>query len=946
MAGDDSSRNYKDTLFLPRTDFPMRAKLPQREPRWLEKWERDGLYRRLRERAKGRPRFHLHDGPPYANGDIHIGTAMNKVLKDVIVRAKQMNGYDAPYVPGWDCHGLPIEWKIEESYREQGRSKDEVDPVEFRRECRHFAEHWIEVQREQFKRLGVIGNWQQPYTTMSYAAEARIVEELLKFARMGALYRGARPVMWSPVEKTALADAEIEYHEHTATQIDVAFPVVKTDIAALADAAVVIWTTTPWTIPGNRAIAYGDDVDYTLVAVDEVAADARIAPGRKLVVAEGLLPALAERAGITVYGVLERFKGRDFAGTVCAHPWRGRGYDFEVPLLPGAHVTVEQGSGFVHTAPGHGEEDFEVGKRFDLEVPHTVGDDGRFYAHVPLVAGEHVYEVDDKICEVLGEAGALLAASAFRHSYPHSWRSKAPLIFRNTAQWFISMAATGLREAALQGVETTRWIPEHGRNRMRGMIEARPDWVISRQRAWGVPLTLFAKPETGELLVDEEVNARIVEAVRQEGADAWFSSPPERFLGERYSPEAWQPVTDIIDVWFDSGATHSFVLEDRSDLDWPASLYIEGSDQHRGWFQSSLLESCGTRGRPPYDAVLTHGFVLDPEGRKMSKSLGNVVAPQDVIDQYGADILRLWTIASDYFADVRIGDEILRGQVDAYRKIRNTLRFMLGNLADFEASERVPAAEMPELERWVLHRLQELDAEIRRRVEDFDFTPYFQALYHFCISDLSAFYFDIRKDALYCDAETSPRRRAARTVLDLLFYRLTTWLAPLLAFTAEEVWLSRFGETAESVHLQLFPETPASWRDDALVETWRSVRSLRRVVNGALEVARRDKQIGASLEASPLIYIRDEGLRMAASQVDMAEICITSGIALRGGAPPETAYTLDDVDGVGVVVERASGEKCARCWQHTGDVGSDPAHPDICARCTDVVRQRAGATEA
>jgi len=946
MDGDQPSRDYKDTLFLPKTDFPMRAKLPQREPGWLEKWEKEGLYHQLRERAKGRPRFHLHDGPAYANGDIHMGTAMNKVLKDVILRAKQMNGFDAPYVPGWDCHGLPIEWKIEEAYRKKGRNKDEVDPVEFRRECRSFAEHWIDVQRAQFKRLGVVGDWDEPYTTMSYAAEARIVEELLKFARAGALYRGARPVMWSPVEKTALAEAEIEYHDHTSTQIDVAFPVVKTDIPALEEAGIVIWTTTPWTIPGNRAIAYGEELDYTLIEVDEVGDGARAAPGAKLVVAESLLAAVAERAHITVYGILERFKGRDFANTVCAHPWRGQGYDFEVPLLAGEHVTVEQGSGFVHTAPGHGEEDFEVGKRFGLEVPHTVGEDGRYYDHVALVAGEHVYKVDDRVCDLLAEAGALLAASSFQHSYPHSWRSKAPLIFRNTAQWFISMEATGLRESALKGVDSTRWVPERSKNRMRGMIETRPDWVISRQRAWGVPLTLFARAETGELLVDDAVNARIIEAVREEGADAWFSSPPERFLGEKYSPEEWQPVTDILDVWFDSGSTHTFVLEDREDLDWPASLYIEGSDQHRGWFQSSLLESCGTRGRPPYEAVLTHGFVLDPHGRKMSKSLGNVVAPQKVMDEFGADILRLWTVSSDYFEDVRIGDEILRGQVDAYRKIRNTLRFMLGNLADFEPGERVPAAEMPELERWVLHRMAELDAKVRQCVEDFDFNPYFQALYHFCISDLSAFYFDIRKDALYCDSAASPRRRAARTVLDLLFYRLTAWLAPFLVFTAEEVWQSRFGETAESVHLQLFPETPAGWRDDALVETWRSIRAVRRVVTGALEVARRDKEIGASLEATPVLYIADEALRLAVSGVDMAEICITSGLELRGEAPPQDAYRLDEIPSVGVVVKPAEGAKCARCWKLTGDVGSDSEHPEICARCADVVCQRAGMTGA
>ena len=939
MADDSSKHDYRSTLFLPETDLPMRAKLPQREPEWLARWEREGLYRQLRAQGQGRPRFHLHDGPPYANGDIHIGTAMNKILKDVIVRSRQMTGFDAPYVPGWDCHGLPIEWKIEEAYRKKGKDKDAVDPVEFREECRRFADRWIDVQREQFKRLGVTGDWDNPYTTMTYEAEARIVEELLKFAHMGALYRGSRPVMWSPVEKTALAEAEIEYHDHTSTQIDVAFPVLRTDRPELEGAGIVIWTTTPWTIPGNRAIAYGEDIDYALIEVEETGEDALVGPGARLVVAEALLAAVAERAAITVYGLAARLKGRDLAGTVCAHPWRGQGYDFDVPLLPGDHVNVEQGSGFVHTAPGHGEEDFEVGQRFDLEVPQTVGEDGRYFAHVPLVAGEHVYKVDRKVCELLTEAGALLAASDFQHSYPHSWRSKAPLIFRNTAQWFIPMEATGLREAALKGVDDTRWVPARSKNRMRGMIETRPDWVISRQRAWGVPITIFAKPETGAILLDDAVDARILAAVREGGADAWFAGDPKRFLSDAQRAEGWEPVTDILDVWFDSGSTHAFVLEDRDDLDWPADLYIEGSDQHRGWFQSSLLESCGTRGRAPYEAVLTHGFVLDPQGRKMAKSQGNVVAPQKVIEQSGADILRLWAVSSDYFADVRIGDEILRGHVDAYRKVRNTLRFMLGNLADFEESERLSPAEMPELERWVLHRLAELDTQMRRNVEDFDFNPYFQALYHFCITDLSAFYFDIRKDALYCDRADSLRRRAARTVLDLLFYRLTAWLAPVLVFTAEEVWRARFGEAAESVHLQQFPETPDGWRDAALAASWRRVRKVRRVVNGALEKARQEKAIGASLQAAPVVWIADAALREAVERVDMAEICITSGLEIRAEKPPGECYRLDDVADVGVEVRSAPGGKCERCWLVTTELGGDPAHPGLCPRCTDVVHR-------
>ena len=927
MSADQPERDYRDTLFLPKTDLPMRAGLPQQEPRWLEKWARDDLYACLRADARGRDKFILHDGPPYANGDIHIGHAMNKILKDVIVRARQMTGFDAPYVPGWDCHGLPIEWKIEEQYRKKGKDKDAVDPVEFRRECRAFADHWIDVQRDQFKRLGILGDWERPYLTMDYEAEATIVAELLKFARAGALYRGSRPVMWSPVEKTALAEAEIEYHDHDSTQIDVAFPVAATDLPALEGAAVVIWTTTPWTIPGNRAIAYGEDIDYALIEAD----------GRKLLLAETLIGAVAERSGFAAPDVIARFKGRDLARTVCAHPWRGRGYDFDVPLLPGEHVTVEQGSGFVHTAPGHGEEDFEVGQRFGLEAPQTVGPDGRYFDHVPLVAGVHVYKATKPVCDLLTEVGALLAASTFRHSYPHSWRSKAPLIFRNTPQWFISMETTGLRKAALEGIDGVRWVPGRSKNRIRSMIETRPDWVISRQRAWGVPITVFAQPATGEVLQDEAVNARIVDAIREGGADAWYTVPAATLLGPAHADAGWEKVTDILDVWFDSGSTHAFVLEARDDLDWPATLYLEGSDQHRGWFQSSLLESCGTRGTPPYREVLTHGFVLDGKGEKMAKSKGNVISPLMVMEQYGADILRLWVAATDYFGDVRIGDEIIKGQVDAYRKIRNTLRFMLGNLADFDDSERIATADMPELDRWALHRLAELDAHVRRCLQDYEFTDYIQALYQFCISDLSAFYFDIRKDALYCDAANSPRRRAARTVLDALFYRLTAWLAPIMVFTAEEVWQARFGDSAASVHLQQFPETPADWRDDALAAKWASVRKVRRVVTGALEVARRDKMIGASLQAHPTVYLSDDALRASLDGLDAAEICITSDLTISDAPPPDDAWRLEDASEVAVVVATASGDKCARCWVVHPAVGSRDNAPDLCPRCADVI---------
>ncbi|MDP6567325.1 MAG: isoleucine--tRNA ligase [Alphaproteobacteria bacterium] len=927
--------DYKSTLFLPQTDFPMRAGLPKLEPTILEHWERIDLFQRQRDQSRGREKFILHDGPPYANGNIHIGTALNKILKDIVNRSQQMLGKDANYVPGWDCHGLPIEWQIEERYRKAGKDKDEVPIDEFRKECRAFAEGWIEVQTGEFKRLGVIGDWQAPYTTMTYEAEAQIVAECLKFLMNGALYRGSKPVMWSVVEKTALAEAEVEYHDHTSTTIFVRFPVVASPDERLTEASVLIWTTTPWTMPGNRAICYGPRLDYKLIVVDEVDEGSLARAGEQLVVAESLREEICQEAGITHHRVLGDVSHGDLARTLCAHPWRGRGYEFDVPLFPGDHVTDDTGTGFVHTAPGHGAEDFEVGTAHGLEVPHTVNADGVFCDHVPLFAGQHVFKADANVVEELKAADRLLAHGKLRHSYPHSWRSKAPLIFRNTPQWFISMSATGLRDAALAGIDQVRWVPAAGRNRIHAMIAERPDWVVSRQRAWGVPLTLFVDKQTGEPMRDETINQRIVEAVRQEGADAWFNSEPGRFLGDGLNPDDYEKVEDILDVWFDSGSTHSFVLEQRPDLQWPASLYLEGSDQHRGWFHSSLLESCGTRGRPPYEAVLTHGFTQDEDGRKMSKSLGNVTAPQEVCDQYGADILRLWVVSSDYALDQRIGPEIIKAQVDAYRRLRNTLRFLLGNLDGFEDGERLAAAEMPELDRWVLHRLSELDELVRQCVDDFDFHRMYVALGNFCTNDLSAFYLDIRKDALYCDGRMTTRRRAARTVLDQLFSCLTAWLAPILCFTAEEAWRRRFPED-DSVHLRLFPEVPAEWRDDGLAARWAKVRTLRRVVTGALEIERKEKRIGASLQAHPVINAPVEYLSALDGQ-DLAEICITSDATLAEGTTPEGAFTVEDVAGIGVVVGMADGEKCTRCWQVLPEV---PAADGICGRCAEAVAAR------
>ena len=932
--------DYKDTLNLPHTDFPMKAGLPKLEPEILARWQDMDIQALHRKAAKGKEKFILHDGPPYANGHLHIGHALNKILKDIIVRTQQMLGRDSNYVPGWDCHGLPIEWKIEEKYRKMKKDKDQVPIIKFRRECREFAEQWIDVQREEFKRLGVIGNWDNPYTTMSFSAEAQIVRELGKFLMDGSLYRGAKPVMWSPVEKTALAEAEIEYHDHTSTTIYVRFPIAKASQPEIEGAAIVIWTTTPWTIPGNRAVAYGPDIDYAVVEVKETAEGSLAKVGEKLVIAEARLETALAEFGITTSNVIATFKGSDLEGTVCRHPLAGQGYDFDVPALAAGFATTEEGTGIVHIAPGHGSDDWELGKANAIEVPETVGEDGCFFDHVPLFAGQHVYKVNDALADTIENTGGLLARGKLSHRYPHSWRSKAPLIFRNTTQWFISMEKTGLRDKALKAIEETRFVPPSGQKRLRDMIETRPDWCVSRQRAWGVPITVFVNKETGEPLRDPVVLERIVETIEGEGADAWFSSDPSRFLGDDHNAKDYEQVMDILDVWFDSGATHTFVLEDRDDLKWPASLYLEGTDQHRGWFHSSLLESCGTRGRAPYEAVLTHGFVMGEDGSKMSKSTGNIVSPQDVIDQHGADVLRLWVVGSDYSEDLRIGPEILKRNADIYRRLRNTLRYLLGNLAGFDESERVGMDEMPELERWVLHRLWQLDRHLRQACDDFQFHPVFNELHNFCAVDLSAFYFDVRKDSLYCDPAGDPKRRAAQTVLDEVFNCLTAWLAPFLCFTAEEAWQARYQEeeTEESVHLRTFPDIPEAWRDDDLAAKWAKIRELRRAVTGALEVERAEKRIGSSLEAHPIVYA-ETGNRDLFEGLDAAELFITSGATFSVEAAPEDAFRAEDTGGVAVQPNRAEGEKCRRCWKVLPEVGQDPDYPDTCGRCADVVRQ-------
>ncbi len=917
--------DYRATVFLPATDFPMRGDLPRREPEILARWERVGLWARTRALAAGRPAFVLHDGPIYSNGHLHIGHALNRILKDVILRAHRMAGFDADYIPGWDTHGLPIEWKVEEEYRGSGRDKDAVPVLDFRAECRAYSQHWLDVQSAEFQRLGVTGDWAERYATMDFSAEAAIAGEIGKFLLNGALYRGLRPVMWSVVEKTALAEAEIEYHDRTSDTIWVRFPMLD---GPLAGTAVVIWTTTPWTIPGNRALAAGADIEYAQVRVDSVADGSLARVGETLLVAQALVEFVCAAVGIATYEVMLLVQGVELAGTLCAHPLRGQGYDHDVPILLGDFVTTEQGSGLVHQAPAHGEEDFALCRAHAIEVPETVGEDGLYAAWVPLFAGGHVFKAAKPVMAALEAAGGLLGRGTLHHSYPHSWRSKAPLIYRATPQWFIRMdGPERIRARALDAIDRTRFVPPQGRNRIRSMVAGRPDWCISRQRAWGVPIPVFVERATGLPLRDPAVVARVVEAFTAEGADAWYASPPERFLGSDADgtprdPAQYDQVTDIVDVWFESGSTHGFALADRG-LPWPADLYLEGSDQHRGWFQSSLLEAIGTRGAAPFKAVMTHGFVLDEAGRKMSKSLGNVTAPQEVTETLGADILRLWVMNADTTEDLRIGKEILKQQAELYRRLRNTLRWLLGALAGWDAAETLPHAEMPELERWVLHRLAELDGRMRTALVDHDWTAVYPEIHGFCAADLSAFYFDVRKDALYCDRPDSLRRRAARTVLDQLHRCLTTWLAPVLAFTAEEAWTARFGDTdaagePDSVHLQSFPVIPPRWLDPALGARMAAIRAARGEVTAAIEAARAEKLIGASLQAA--VALPPAALALL-DPAGWAEFAIVS--AVRPGPV--------------LAVGKAAGEKCARCWRVLPEVGAQAEHPELCLRCADAV---------
>jgi isoleucyl-tRNA synthetase len=957
-------RDYRDTVFLPKTEFPMKAGLPQKEPGILARWQADGMYEKVRDARRGREKFILHDGPPYANGEIHIGHALNHVLKDMVVRTQTLLGKDAPYVPGWDCHGLPIEWKVEEQYRKKKLDKDEVPAKEFRAECRAYAAHWVETQREQLKRLGIGGDWDNPYLTMDFEAEATIVAELLKFAESGQLYRGAKPVMWSPVEKTALAEAEVEYEDIVSTQIDVAFEIVESPIEELVGAYAVIWTTTPWTIPVNQALAYGPDVEYVacriISSVHTGPAITGLA-GKTIVAERGLIKQLADRASITLDEPHWAGKGSDLAGTVARHPMHHLGGFFAEPrpFLPGDFVTTDSGTGLVHMAPDHGEDDFALCKAHGIGPKFAVEGDGRYRDDWLWLGGTDERRAsvinpkfnapDGPICSDLAAAGALLSASTdYPHSYPHSWRSKAKVIFRCTPQWFVPMdtplehlprlskaeqrweneggnatidddgaaGSPSLRELALEAIACTRFVPDKGRNRIGSMVKGRPDWVLSRQRAWGVPITLFVHRESGEYLVDPAVNQRIVEAIRERGVDAWDDQTAQGLLGNEYDLADYERVTDILDVWFDSGSTHAFVLESGRwpDLQWPADLYLEGSDQHRGWFQSSLLESCATRGRAPYNQVLTHGFTMASDGKKMSKSLGNTVDPNKVMETYGADIIRLWALSVDYTEDHRIGDEILKGVADQYRKLRNTFRYLLGALHDYEASEAIAPEAMPELERYMLALLGKLDAELRRAVEGYDFTAYVRALGDFANEDLSAFYFDIRKDSLYCDAPGDPKRRAYRTVLDTLFQALIRYAAPVLVFTSEEVWASRYPD-ADSVHLLEWPELPDV---DADLDRWAQLRSLRVRVTEAIEPLRREKDVRSSLEAR--VELPASAIPAGVSEAELTELFISSPIVVSGGEA--------------VRVARTDYEKCGRCWRHLPEVTEDGG---LCSRCEQVV---------
>ena len=905
----------KENLNLPKTSFSMKANLPHKEPSIVEFWDKINLYKQLREQSKGKEKFILHDGPPYANGYIHMGTALNKILKDVVTRFHQMNGKDSNYVPGWDCHGLPIEWKIEEQYKKDKKNKDEVPISEFRKECREFANKWIDVQKKEFKRLGVVGDWENYYSTMSFDAEASIVRELGKFLLEGSLYKGFKPVLWSTVEKTALADAEVEYKDHTSNTIYVGFKVESSKIKILNDSQIIIWTTTPWTIPANRALAYNKNLDYTVIEINDSSSNFN---NQKIVVASKLLDTIIKGCELKKYKKIDSFKGEDFKETICSHPFKDLGYEYQVPMLDAQFVTLEQGTGIVHCAPSHGPDDFNLCLKHGIKSVDTIDDNGRYTKYIPKFEGIHVFKADEIIIEKLKECKKLLSNGKLTHSYPHSWRSKAPLVHRATPQWFISMESHKLRNIALKAIDETKFYPRRGKIRIRSMIETRPDWCVSRQRVWGVPLPIFISKKTGEPLKDLEVIENIAKIYEKEGSDCWFSDNPQRFLGKKYNKEDFIKSNDIVEVWFDSGSTHTFVLEKRKDLKWPASMYLEGSDQHRGWFHSSLLESCGTRKRAPYESVLSHGFVVDGKGLKMSKSTGNVISPNDILHKYGADILRVWASASDYAEDLRIDFNILDQHAESYRKIRNTFRFLLGNLQDKKTDldfTNLDISNWPELEIYMLHQIYELDKKIKNYFKEYSFHKLYKELLQFCSQDLSAFYFDIRKDALYCEPVNSKIRKASIKFLNITLDILLRWFAPIISFTTEEIYKIIYNNE-KSIHLENFSTIPEKWLNKNLGNKWNQLKLVRQVCNVAIEVKRTNKELGSSLEADLEIFLDKKYLDLV-KNIDLSEFCITSKAKAQilNGQKDLELFKLENIQGIGVLVKKAVGNKCPRCWK-------------------------------
>ncbi len=892
----------KENINLPKTAFSMKANLPMKEPEILKHWKKINLYKELRKSNAGKEKFILHDGPPYANGNIHMGTALNKILKDIIVKFHQMSGKDSVYVPGWDCHGLPIEWKIEEQYKKNKKNKNEVPIPEFRKECRAFAEKWIEVHKTQFKRLGVIGDWENYYSTMSFDAEAQIVRELGKFLKEGSLYRGFKPVLWSTVEKTALADAEVEYKDHKSDTIYTSFQVQKTENKELNGTEIIIWTTTPWTIPANKALAYNESLDYCIIEIN----DEGDFKNKKIVIAEALLESIIKECNINDYKKIKKFKGKEFKGTICKHPFFEIGYDYEIPMLEGRFVTTEQGTGIVHCAPSHGPDDFNLCLNHGIKAIETVDGDGKYTKNVSLFEGTHIFKANPIVIEKLKDQKKLLSSGELIHSYPHSWRSKAPLVHRATPQWFISMESHGLRKIALKAIDDTKFYPSKGRERIRSMIETRPDWCVSRQRVWGVPLPIFIHKKTKEVLVDDKIIENIASIYEKEGSDCWFSDDPKKFLGQNYNSDDYEKLSDIVEVWFDSGSTHSFVLEKRKDLKWPASMYLEGSDQHRGWFHSSLLESCGTRGRAPYESILSHGFVVDGKGLKMSKSLGNVIAPEDILKKYGADILRIWVASSNYEEDLRIDKSIIEQHAESYRKIRNTFRYLLGNLNDEFKSvelEKINLKEFPELEQYILHKVYHLNENFKNYFSNYDFHNLYKELLNFCTVDLSAFYFDIRKDTLYCDQKTSEKRKKSIIVLNIILDSLIKWFAPILSFTTEEIF-TLINEDKKSIHLEKFIEIPKSYSNQKLNEKWVELKKIRDVCNISIEERRANKEIGSSLEVNLNIKLSEPMIKIT-KDVDFSELCITS----------DAIIEKSDSDEITAVAIKAEGSKCPVCWK-------------------------------